>query len=136
MNPNLWRVQMTMMVASFYEEYQIYNFTLYNLNNDDEMRYLLTSRPDISKQRIHVLFEFEPIQSKTFSEVQHTHISTDEDHLNIHMGLGKQIDDLIELGTIRLLDWNDAMTDLQLGMRFVEKIQAISAVQKWSIWIG
>ncbi|KAI5666328.1 hypothetical protein M9H77_16181 [Catharanthus roseus] len=43
------------------------------------------------------------------------------------------IDDLIELGTIRLLDWNDAMTDIQLDMRFVDKIQAISAVQKWTI---
>ncbi|KAI5680600.1 hypothetical protein M9H77_01827 [Catharanthus roseus] len=34
------------------------------------------------------------------------------------MGSGEQIDDLIELGTIRLLDWNDAMTDIQLGMRY------------------
>ncbi|KAI5681966.1 hypothetical protein M9H77_03194 [Catharanthus roseus] len=46
------------------------------------------------------------------------------------MGLREQIDDLIELGTIKLLDWNDAMTDLQL-----DKIQAISAVQRWSIRI-
>lgn len=35
-----------------------------------------------------------------------------------------------------MLNWNDAMTDLQLGMRFVDKIQAISAVKKWSIQIG
>lgn len=52
------------------------------------------------------------------------------------MGSGEQIDDLIELGTIRLLDWNDAITDIQLGMRFVDKIQAISAAQKWSIRMG
>ncbi|KAI5642208.1 hypothetical protein M9H77_00176 [Catharanthus roseus] len=54
----------------------------------------------------------------------------------LDMDLGEQIDDLIESDTIRLLDWNDAMTDLQLGMRFVDKIQAINVVHKWSIWIG
>ncbi|KAI5668693.1 hypothetical protein M9H77_18546 [Catharanthus roseus] len=30
------------------------------------------------------------------------------------MGLGEQIDDLIESNTVRLLDWNNAMTDIQL----------------------
>ncbi|KAI5662506.1 hypothetical protein M9H77_21829 [Catharanthus roseus] len=43
----------------------------------------LTIRPDISKEEIHVLVEFKPIQSHTFSDVQHTHVSTDEDHSNI-----------------------------------------------------
>ncbi|KAI5650046.1 hypothetical protein M9H77_36051 [Catharanthus roseus] len=38
------------------------------------------------------------------------------------------IDDLVESGTVRLLDWNDSMTDIQLGMRFVDKVQAVSAV--------
>ncbi|KAI5654616.1 hypothetical protein M9H77_31803 [Catharanthus roseus] len=33
------------------------------------------------------------------------------------MGSGEQIDDLIELDTIRSLDWNDAIPDIQLGMR-------------------
>ncbi|KAI5663464.1 hypothetical protein M9H77_22787 [Catharanthus roseus] len=42
-----------------------------------------TIRPNISKERIHVLVEFEPIQSQTFSDIQHTHVSTDEDHSNI-----------------------------------------------------
>ncbi|KAI5668974.1 hypothetical protein M9H77_18827 [Catharanthus roseus] len=54
----------------------------------------------------------------------------------LDMGMGEQIDDLTESDTIRLLDWNDAMTDIQLGMTFVDKVQAISAVQKWSIRIG
>ncbi|KAI5682339.1 hypothetical protein M9H77_03567 [Catharanthus roseus] len=53
-----------------------------------------------------------------------------------NIGLGEQIDDLINSSTIRLLNWNDAMTDLQLGMRFLDKIKAISIVQKWSIRIG
>ncbi|KAI5650284.1 hypothetical protein M9H77_36289 [Catharanthus roseus] len=38
----------------------------------------------------------------------------------LDIGSGEQIDDLIESGTIRLLDWNDAMIDLQLGMWFVD----------------
>ncbi|KAI5668179.1 hypothetical protein M9H77_18032 [Catharanthus roseus] len=40
-----------------------------------------------------------------------------------HMGSGSPIDDLVESGTVRLLDWNDSMTDIQLGMRFVDKVQ-------------
>ncbi|KAI5674027.1 hypothetical protein M9H77_14391 [Catharanthus roseus] len=52
------------------------------------------------------------------------------------MGSGEPIDDLIEFGTLRLLDWNDSMTDIQLGMRFIDKVQEISAVQKWSIRMG
>ncbi|KAI5657089.1 hypothetical protein M9H77_25882 [Catharanthus roseus] len=39
--------------------------------------------PDISKEDIHILVEFEPIQSQAFSDVQHTHISTHEDHSNV-----------------------------------------------------
>ncbi|KAI5672775.1 hypothetical protein M9H77_13139 [Catharanthus roseus] len=54
----------------------------------------------------------------------------------IDMGSGSPIDDLVESGTIRLLDWNDSMTDIQLGMRFIDKVQAISAVRKWSISVG
>ncbi|KAI5671447.1 hypothetical protein M9H77_11811 [Catharanthus roseus] len=36
-------------------------------------------------------------------------------------------DDLIESGTLRLLYWKDSMNDIQLGMGFVDKVQAISA---------
>ncbi|KAI5659179.1 hypothetical protein M9H77_27972 [Catharanthus roseus] len=36
--------------------------------------------------------------------------------LFLDIGSREQIDDLIKLDTISLLDWNDAMTDLQLGM--------------------
>ncbi|KAI5659388.1 hypothetical protein M9H77_28181 [Catharanthus roseus] len=31
----------------------------------------------------------------------------------------------IESGTVQLLDWNDSMTDIQLDMRFVDKVQAV-----------
>ncbi|KAI5676520.1 hypothetical protein M9H77_07470 [Catharanthus roseus] len=41
-----------------------------------------------------------------------------------------------ESSTLRLLDWNDSMTDIQLGMRFVDKVQAVSAVWKWLISVG
>ncbi|KAI5650566.1 hypothetical protein M9H77_36571 [Catharanthus roseus] len=54
----------------------------------------------------------------------------------LDMGSGSPIDDLVETGTVRLLDWNDSMTDIQLGMRFVDKVQAISTVRKWSISVG
>ncbi|KAI5667443.1 hypothetical protein M9H77_17296 [Catharanthus roseus] len=48
----------------------------------------------------------------------------------LDMGSGSPIDDLVESGTVRLLDWNDSMTDIQLSMRFVDKVQALSAVHK------
>ncbi|KAI5681541.1 hypothetical protein M9H77_02769 [Catharanthus roseus] len=135
-----------------------------------------TIRPDISNEGIHVLVKFELIQSQTFSEIQHTHVSTDKDYSNIrqhvtaitqmvsdepsilylvikeddedndnsdegygvssasdddnnpndeeddiNFGSGEQINDLTESSTITLLDWNDAMTDLQLGMRFTKE---------------
>ncbi|KAI5676802.1 hypothetical protein M9H77_07752 [Catharanthus roseus] len=57
-------------------------------------------------------------------------------HSKHNMGSGSPIDNLIESGTLRLLDSNPSMTDIQLGMRFVDKVQAISAVQKWSIRMG
>ncbi|KAI5682551.1 hypothetical protein M9H77_03779 [Catharanthus roseus] len=54
----------------------------------------------------------------------------------LDMGSGSPIDDLVESSIVRLLDWNDSTTDIQLGMRFVGKVQAISAVRKWSISVG
>ncbi|KAI5682074.1 hypothetical protein M9H77_03302 [Catharanthus roseus] len=52
------------------------------------------------------------------------------------MGSSSPIDDFVESGTVRLLDWNNSMTDIQLGMRFVDKVQAVSAVRKYSISVG
>ncbi|KAI5659205.1 hypothetical protein M9H77_27998 [Catharanthus roseus] len=54
----------------------------------------------------------------------------------LDIGSGSPIDDLVESGTIWLLDWNDSMTNIQLGMRFVDKVPAISTVHKWSISVG
>ncbi|KAI5662428.1 hypothetical protein M9H77_21751 [Catharanthus roseus] len=54
----------------------------------------------------------------------------------LDIGSGSPIDDLVESGTIRLLNWNDSMTDIQLGMRFVDKVQVVSAVRKYSISVG
>ncbi|KAI5681156.1 hypothetical protein M9H77_02383 [Catharanthus roseus] len=33
----------------------------------------------------------------------------------LDMGSGSPIDDIVEFGTVQLLDWNDFMTDIQLG---------------------
>ncbi|KAI5659579.1 hypothetical protein M9H77_28372 [Catharanthus roseus] len=49
---------------------------------------------------------------------------------------GSPVDDIIESGTVRLLDWNNSMTDIQLSMRFVDKVQAVSAVRKYSVSVG
>ncbi|KAI5654931.1 hypothetical protein M9H77_32118 [Catharanthus roseus] len=39
----------------------------------------------------------------------------------LDMDSGSPIDDLVESSTLRLLDWNDSMIDIQLSMRFVDK---------------
>ncbi|KAI5654201.1 hypothetical protein M9H77_31388 [Catharanthus roseus] len=56
-----------MRVPSFYEEYHMFYFTLYSMNNDNEMCYLWTIRPNIAKEGIHVLVEFIPSQPQTVS---------------------------------------------------------------------
>ncbi|KAI5680565.1 hypothetical protein M9H77_01792 [Catharanthus roseus] len=43
----------------------------------------------------------------------------------LDIGSGSPVDDTIESGTVRLLDRNDSMTDIQLGMRFIDKVHAI-----------
>ncbi|KAI5682976.1 hypothetical protein M9H77_04204 [Catharanthus roseus] len=53
-------------------------------NNDNQMCYLRIIRHDISKEGIHIPVEFELIQPQTLLEAQHTHVSTDENHSNIH----------------------------------------------------
>ncbi|KAI5667503.1 hypothetical protein M9H77_17356 [Catharanthus roseus] len=61
------------------------------------------------------------------SESDNNNDGEEEDLEHSYMGSGSTIDDLVDSGTLRLLDWNDSMTDIQLGMRFVEEVQAISA---------
>ncbi|KAI5678424.1 hypothetical protein M9H77_09374 [Catharanthus roseus] len=50
----------------------------------------------------------------------------------LDMGSGSPIDDIVKSGTVRLLNWNDSITDIQLGMRFIDKVQG----SKWSISVG
>ncbi|KAI5666406.1 hypothetical protein M9H77_16259 [Catharanthus roseus] len=111
MDLNKWHIRMTMMIPSFYED----------MNNDDEMHYLWTIRPDISKEDMHVLPDVEEDDEHNDNANADYDVSSASDENN-DMGSEEQIDDFIESGTIRLLDWNDTMTDLQLGMRFVDKI--------------
>ncbi|KAI5654710.1 hypothetical protein M9H77_31897 [Catharanthus roseus] len=54
----------------------------------------------------------------------------------LDIGSGSPVDGILESGTVRLLDWNNSMTDIQLGMRFVDKVQAVSTVRKYSVSVG
>ncbi|KAI5650463.1 hypothetical protein M9H77_36468 [Catharanthus roseus] len=58
---------MTMKVPSFYEEHHMVYFTLYSMNNDNEMHYLRTIEPNLAKEEIQVLVEYIPIQPQTVS---------------------------------------------------------------------
>ncbi|KAI5678689.1 hypothetical protein M9H77_09639 [Catharanthus roseus] len=83
MDANQWHVRVTMRVPSFYEEYHMFNYTFYSINNDDEMYYLRTIRPNISKEGIYVLVEFESVHPQAFSNVQRTYLSAYEDYSNV-----------------------------------------------------
>ncbi|KAI5661616.1 hypothetical protein M9H77_20939 [Catharanthus roseus] len=83
MDPNQWHVPMTMRVPLFYEEYHMFNYTLYSMNNDDEMSYLWSIRPDISKEGIYILVEFETDSVTGISDVQHIFVSVHEDYSNV-----------------------------------------------------
>ncbi|KAI5671225.1 hypothetical protein M9H77_11589 [Catharanthus roseus] len=158
MDPNLWNVRMTMRVPSYYEVHPVTQMVsdepsmLYStINNDDDEVERLDGDDDVSSQSesddnndpeegefqtpLNPVNPVNPIiesivqqweSSQWFSSARYdcTHSGAFLD-----MGSGSPIDDLVESGTVRLLDWNDSMTDIQLGMRFVDKVQAISAVQ-------
>ncbi|KAI5652641.1 hypothetical protein M9H77_29828 [Catharanthus roseus] len=216
MDPNLWNVRMTMRVPTYCEAHLMFYFNLYSMNNDEEMRYLWTIPADISKEGIHILVEFEPIEQQNIpithdmnttslpeditavtqmvsyepsmlysaanndddeidrsdgDEVVSSQSESDNDNeseegefqtpinpANLvnpvtentvqqwessqrfsnarYIGSGSPVDDIIESGTVRLLDWNNSMTDIQLGMGFVDKVQAVSAVRKYSVSVG
>ncbi|KAI5659644.1 hypothetical protein M9H77_28437 [Catharanthus roseus] len=53
-----------MRVPTYYEALRMFYFNLYSMNNDEEMRYLWTIPADISKEGIHILVEFEPIEKQ------------------------------------------------------------------------
>ncbi|KAI5678262.1 hypothetical protein M9H77_09212 [Catharanthus roseus] len=55
---------MTMRVPSYYEVHRMFYFNLYSMNNNEEMRYLWTILAEISKEGIHILVEFEPIEQQ------------------------------------------------------------------------
>ncbi|KAI5670786.1 hypothetical protein M9H77_11150 [Catharanthus roseus] len=71
--------------------------------------------------------------SQWFSNARYDYIHSEA---FLDMSSSSPIDDLVESGTLQLLDLNDSMTDIQLGMRFVDKVQAVSAVRKYSISMG
>ncbi|KAI5678501.1 hypothetical protein M9H77_09451 [Catharanthus roseus] len=201
-----------MRVPTYYEAHRMFYINLYSMNNDEEMRYLWTIPADISKEGIHILLEFEPIEEQNIPITQDMNTTSLPEHITavtqmvshesfilysavnnnddevdksdgddvvssqsesnddnepkegefqtpIHLvnpvnpvtentvqqwessqwfsnarydytqsrafldiGSGSPVDDTIESGTVRLLDWNDSMTDIQLGMRFIDKV--------------
>ncbi|KAI5680586.1 hypothetical protein M9H77_01813 [Catharanthus roseus] len=203
---------MTIRVPTYYEAHRMFYFNLYSMNNDEEMRYLWTILADISKEGIHILVEFEPIEQQNIPITHDRNTTTLPEHITavtqmvsdepfmlynvvnndddevdgsdgdeavssqsesddnndpeegefqtppnpvnpvnpvtentmqqwessqwfsnarydytqsgafLDIGSGSPVDDIIESGTVRLLDWNDSMTDIQLGMRFVDKV--------------
>ncbi|KAI5666115.1 hypothetical protein M9H77_15968 [Catharanthus roseus] len=89
MNRNLWRVRMTIRVPSFYTKYQMYNFTQYSMNNDDEMCYLWTITPNIENEEIHIVSDEPSMLYRSVNEDD----DDDNDHSNEDYAISSKSDD-------------------------------------------
>ncbi|KAI5659201.1 hypothetical protein M9H77_27994 [Catharanthus roseus] len=76
MDSNLWNVRMTMRMPSYYEVHRMFYFNLYSMNNDQEMRYLWTISPQLAKEGIHILVEFDHIQRQNIPIPHDTNTTT------------------------------------------------------------
>ncbi|KAI5647662.1 hypothetical protein M9H77_33667 [Catharanthus roseus] len=72
---------MTMRVPSYYEVHRMFYFNLYSMNNDEEMRYLWTILADLSKEAIHILVEFKPIEQQNIPSTQNKNTTTLPEHI-------------------------------------------------------
>ncbi|KAI5663162.1 hypothetical protein M9H77_22485 [Catharanthus roseus] len=54
-----------MRVPSYYKVHRMFYFNLYSMNDDEEIRYLWTIPADLSKEGIHILVEFKPIEQQS-----------------------------------------------------------------------
>ncbi|KAI5664643.1 hypothetical protein M9H77_23966 [Catharanthus roseus] len=72
---------MTMRVPSYYEVHYMFYLNLYSMNNDEEMRYLRTIPADLSKEGIHILVEFEPIEQKNIPSTHDRNTTTLLEHI-------------------------------------------------------
>ncbi|KAI5653729.1 hypothetical protein M9H77_30916 [Catharanthus roseus] len=72
---------MMMMVPSYYEVHLMFYFNLYSMNNDEEMRYLWTILPDLSKEGIHILVEFDPIEQQNIPSTHDKNTKTLPEHI-------------------------------------------------------
>ncbi|KAI5661993.1 hypothetical protein M9H77_21316 [Catharanthus roseus] len=158
MNPDLWNVRMTMRVPSYYEVHLVTQMIsdepsmLYNIvNNDDdevdgsdgddtvsrqsesddeidpeegEFQTPLNPVNTVNPVTENIVPQWESSQWFSSAKYDYTHSGAFLD-----TGSGSPIDDIVESSIVRLLNWNNSMTDIQLGMRFVDKVQTISAVQ-------
>ncbi|KAI5675422.1 hypothetical protein M9H77_06372 [Catharanthus roseus] len=87
-------------------------------NNDAEEEELQTLVIPITENTV---TQWESSQWYIWARYDYTHFRAFLD-----MGSGSPIDDLVEFGILQLLNWNESMTDIQLGIRFVDKVQVIS----------
>ncbi|KAI5652666.1 hypothetical protein M9H77_29853 [Catharanthus roseus] len=85
-----------------------------NDNNDAEEEELLTLVIPVTES---IGTQWESCQWYSSARYDYT-----QSRVFLDMGSASPIDDLVESGTLRLLDWSDSMTDIQLGMRFVDKV--------------
>ncbi|KAI5677073.1 hypothetical protein M9H77_08023 [Catharanthus roseus] len=122
MDPNLWNVRMMMRVPSYYEVH--YDAVSSQSESDDdndpekgEFQTLLNPVNPVKPVTKNIVQQWESSQWFSNTRYDYTHSGAFLD-----MGSGYPIDDLVESGTVRLLDWNDYMTDIQLGMRFIDEV--------------
>ncbi|KAI5680473.1 hypothetical protein M9H77_01700 [Catharanthus roseus] len=80
-----------------------------NEPEEGEFQTLLNSVNPVNPVTENIVQQWESSQWFSSARYDYTHSGAFLD-----MGSGSPIDDLVESGTVRLLDWNDSMTDIQL----------------------
>ncbi|KAI5666429.1 hypothetical protein M9H77_16282 [Catharanthus roseus] len=81
MDHNLWSVRMTMRVPSFYKEHRMFYFNLYNMNNDNKMRYLWTIASNLAKEWIHIVSDKPSMLYPTINDDDNGDDDSDEDYV-------------------------------------------------------
>ncbi|KAI5678402.1 hypothetical protein M9H77_09352 [Catharanthus roseus] len=134
---------MTMRVPTFYEAHRMFYFSLYSMNNDEEMRAVNNDDDEVDRSDgddtvssqsesdddnepeegefqtpINPVNPINPVTENTVQQWESSQWFSNDRYDYTQSGAfldidsGSPVDDTIESGTVRLLDWNDSMTDI------------------------
>ncbi|KAI5683148.1 hypothetical protein M9H77_04376 [Catharanthus roseus] len=97
-----------------------------NVSEEGEFQTPLNPVNPVNPVTKNIVTQFESSQWYSNARYDYTHSGAFLD-----TGSGSPIDDLVESSTVRLLDWNESMIDIQLDMRFVDKVRFLPMILRF-----